>query len=68
MLFVFGREVERFIGRRAYIALYLVLLVAPAVVLDDLGTLAAFSAVPCFRFISVALWNFRCLRHYLSAR
>ena len=26
MLFVFGREVERFIGRRAYIALYVVLL------------------------------------------
>ena len=24
MLFVFGREVERFIGRRAYIALYAV--------------------------------------------
>src|SRR3977135_3239245 len=27
MLFVFGREVERFIGRRAYIALYLTFLV-----------------------------------------
>ncbi|HWH91208.1 MAG TPA: rhomboid family intramembrane serine protease [Candidatus Binatia bacterium] len=37
MLFVFGREVERFIGRRAYIALYLVLLVAPAVVLAIWG-------------------------------
>jgi membrane associated rhomboid family serine protease len=37
MLFVFGREVERFIGRRAYIGLYLVLLVAPAVVLTIWG-------------------------------
>ena len=33
MLFVFGREVERFIGRRAYVALYLALLLLPAVVL-----------------------------------
>ena len=33
MLFVFGREVERFIGRRAYIALYLVLLLLPSVIL-----------------------------------
>ena len=33
MLFAFGREVERFIGRRAYIALYFLLLVAPAVLL-----------------------------------
>src|SRR5712691_5496742 len=33
MLFVFGREVERFIGRRAYIALYLVLLLLPTVAL-----------------------------------
>jgi membrane associated rhomboid family serine protease len=33
MLFVFGREVERFIGRRAYIGLYLVLLVTPVALL-----------------------------------
>src|SRR5436190_24244696 len=33
MLFVFGREAERCIGRRAYIALYIILLVAPAVLL-----------------------------------
>jgi len=33
MLFVFGREVERFLGRRAYIGLYLVLLLLPTVVL-----------------------------------
>src|SRR6266700_4197480 len=33
MLFVFGREVERFIGRRAYIVIYLILLIAPAAVL-----------------------------------
>jgi membrane associated rhomboid family serine protease len=37
MLFMFGREVERFIGRRAYIALYLVLLLLPAVVLTLLS-------------------------------
>jgi rhomboid family protein len=37
MLFVFGREVERFIGRRAYLVLYLVLLVAPTAVLTIWG-------------------------------
>jgi membrane associated rhomboid family serine protease len=37
MLFVFGREVERFIGRRAYIGLYLVLLVTPAALLTVWG-------------------------------
>jgi membrane associated rhomboid family serine protease len=33
MLFVFGREVERFLGRRAYIALYLFLLLTPPALL-----------------------------------
>jgi membrane associated rhomboid family serine protease len=37
MLFVFGREVERFIGRRAYLVLYLVLLIAPAAILTIWG-------------------------------
>jgi hypothetical protein len=37
LLFVFGREVERFIGRRAYIVLYLILLVTPAAVLTIWG-------------------------------
>ncbi len=37
LLFVFGREVERFLGRRAYIALYLILLVTPAVLLTIWG-------------------------------
>src|SRR5438105_8258973 len=37
MLFVFGREVERFVGRRAYIGLYLTLLLLPAVVLTLLS-------------------------------
>jgi len=37
MLFVFGREVERFIGRRAYITLYIILLVTPAVLLTIWG-------------------------------
>jgi membrane associated rhomboid family serine protease len=44
MLFVFGREVERFIGRRAYIALYLTLLLLPAFVL----TLLSFSTPRTF--------------------
>jgi membrane associated rhomboid family serine protease len=37
MLFVFGREVERFSGRRAYIALYVILLVTPAALLTIWG-------------------------------
>jgi rhomboid family protein len=37
MLFLFGREVERFIGRRAYIGLYLVLLILPAMILTLWG-------------------------------
>ena len=37
MLFAFGREVERFIGRRAFIALYLLLLFAPTMLLSTWG-------------------------------
>ena len=37
ILFFFGREVERFIGRRAYILLYLLLLIVPALVLTIWG-------------------------------
>ena len=37
MLFVFGREVERFIGQRAYIALYVALLVGPTLLLTGWG-------------------------------
>jgi len=37
MLFVFGREVERFIGQRAYLALYIILLIAPTAVLTVWG-------------------------------
>jgi len=37
MLFVFGREVEKFIGQRPYIMLYLVLLFAPSVMLTLWG-------------------------------
>jgi membrane associated rhomboid family serine protease len=37
LLFVFGREVERFLGRRAYIALYVFLLVTPAALLTVWG-------------------------------
>jgi membrane associated rhomboid family serine protease len=33
LLFVFGREVERFVGRRAYIWLYLLLLIVPTLIL-----------------------------------
>ncbi len=37
MLFMFGREVERFIGRRAFIVLYLMLLLAPPLLLTVWG-------------------------------
>ena len=37
LLFVFGREVERFVGRRSYIVLYLILLITPAVLLTIWG-------------------------------
>jgi len=37
MLFAFGREVERFIGRRAFIALYLLLLLVPPLLLTVWG-------------------------------
>jgi hypothetical protein len=37
MLFAFGREVERFIGRRAFIALYLLLLLVPSLLLTVWG-------------------------------
>ena len=37
MLFFFGREVERFIGRRAYILLYALLLLVPALILTVWG-------------------------------
>lgn len=37
LLFVFGREVERFIGRRAFIVLYLFLLLLPTVLLSLWG-------------------------------
>jgi len=37
MLFAFGREVERFIGRRAFIALYLLLLFVPPLLLTFWG-------------------------------
>ena len=37
MLFVFGREVERFVGRRAFITLYLLLLFAPTLLLSIWG-------------------------------
>jgi membrane associated rhomboid family serine protease len=37
LLFVFGREVERFLGRRAYITLYLILLLTPSALLTVWG-------------------------------
>jgi membrane associated rhomboid family serine protease len=39
MLFFFGREVERFLGRRSYIWLYLLLLVVPVLILEVWGLL-----------------------------
>src|SRR5437762_13867157 len=37
LLFVFGRDVERFLGRRAYIFLYLILLLTPPILLTVSG-------------------------------
>ena len=37
MLFMFGREVERFLGRKAFIILYLLLLVGPSALLTAWG-------------------------------
>jgi membrane associated rhomboid family serine protease len=37
LLFAFGREVERFVGRRSYIVLYLILLITPAALLTIWG-------------------------------
>ncbi len=52
MLFVFGREVERFIGQRAYLALYIILLIAPAAVLTvwDLWQPSALAGSPALHF------------------
>jgi membrane associated rhomboid family serine protease len=37
MLFIFGREVERFLGRKAFITLYLALLLGPSALLTGWG-------------------------------
>ncbi len=52
MLFVFGREVERFLGQRAYILLYLVLLLVPTIVLTCWGIWqrAAIAGSPALHF------------------
>ena len=52
LLFVFGREVERFLGRRAYIALYVTLLFTPAVLLTMWGLLerCAIAGSPALHF------------------
>ncbi|MFL6540753.1 MAG: DUF6576 domain-containing protein [Chthoniobacterales bacterium] len=42
MLFAFGREVERFIGRRGFVILYSLLLLVPTLVLTAAGLLAPF--------------------------
>ena len=55
-VFSAGARTSRFI---------LILLVTPAGTVDDLGTLGAM--LTC-RFARVALWNFCCVRHHLSAR
>jgi len=52
MLFVFGREVEKFIGQRAYIALYAVLLFTPSLLLTlwGLGQRAGLAGSPALHF------------------
>lgn len=52
MLFVFGREVERFAGRRAFILLYALLLLAPSVFLAawGLGERVGLAGSPALHF------------------
>lgn len=52
MLYVFGREVERFIGQRAFIALYGTLLLAPPLLLTlwGLGERTGISGSPALHF------------------
>ncbi len=59
MLFMFGREVERFIGRRAFITLYLILLLGPSLLLTLWGLgertgLAGSSAIHFGVFVAFA--------------
>ena len=59
MLFIFGREVERFIGRRAFITLYLILLLGPALLLTAWGlgertTIGGSSAIHFGVFVAFA--------------
>ena len=65
MLFVFGREVERFIGRRAYIGLYVLLLLLPSIFLTIWGL---GQRVGLRRFRCRAFRNFCRLCHDLSER
>ena len=67
LLFVFGREVERFLGRRAYIALYVFLLLTPAALLTIWGLWNG-AQLPVRRFGCITLWNICCVCHDLSAR
>jgi membrane associated rhomboid family serine protease len=52
MLFMFGREVERFVGRRVFIVLYAVLLLAPAVLLTlwGIGQRVGMAGSPALHF------------------
>ena len=52
MLFVFGREVERFVGRRAFIVLYALLLLAPTALLAlwGLGERTGIAGSPALHF------------------
>jgi membrane associated rhomboid family serine protease len=52
MLFIFGREVEKFIGQRSYIVLYLLLLFVPSLVLTlwGLGQRTGLAGSPALHF------------------
>ena len=63
MLFAFGREVERFIGRRAFIWLYLLLLFLPSVFLTLWGLR---ERAGLRRFGGVAFRNLHRVRDHLS--
>ncbi len=52
MLFVFGREVEKFVGQRAYLVLYLILLFTPSILLTlwGLGQRTGLAGSPALHF------------------
>src|SRR2546429_7243018 len=63
MLFVFGREVEKFIVQRAYIVLYAVLLFTPSLLLTLWGFSQQTGLLDRLLYISEFLWRSRPFIH-----